>query len=182
MILPEPTNEPNGSGYGLRALTWANQWVKLLWIWLAWFYLSQPMSQIVRDMAGAILPEPTNEPNSSRYGLCVLTWANQVSKLFRIWLACSYLSQPTSRIVLDMACVILPEPTNEPNGWDLWLTAIHDCQSLLRNFFLSAYKILGIKMSFRKSVTFLKRNKVLTCSTGTTHLAMYALNYIKNSS
>jgi hypothetical protein len=102
--------------------------------------------------------------------------------MFWIWLACSYLSQPMSQIVLDIAFMILPEPTNEPNGWDFWLTAIHDCQSLLRNFFLSAYKILGIKMSFRKSVTFLKRNKVLTCSTGTTHLAMYALNYIKNSS
>jgi hypothetical protein len=100
------------------------------------------MSQNVLDMAGVILPEPTNEP-----------------KLFWIWLACSYLSQPMSQNVLDMACMILPEPTNEPNGWDFWLTAIHDCQSLLSNYFLSASIILGIKMFYRKSLIFFKRKQ-----------------------
>ncbi len=138
VLLPEPTNESNCSGYGLHALTWVNQWAKLFGIWLACSYLIQPIIQIVRDMAGVILPEPTNEPNSSRYGLLVLTWANQVSKLFRIvlawsylshqwaklfmvWLAWSNVSQPMSQIVLDMACRLLPELTNEPNcsGYNL---------------------------------------------------------------
>jgi hypothetical protein len=133
MILPEPTNEPNYSWYGLRDLTWANQWAKLFWIWLAGSYLSQTISEIVLDMACVILPEPTNEPNvldmacvllpeptnesnCSGYGLHALTWVNQWAKLFGIWLACSYLIQPIIQIVRDMAGVILPEPTNEPNS------------------------------------------------------------------
>jgi hypothetical protein len=115
-LLPEPNNKRNCSGYGLCDLTWANQWTKLFRIWLVWSYLSQPMSQIVLDMACVLLPEPTNESNCSGYGLHALTWVNQWAKLFGIWLACSYLIQPIIQIVRDMAGVILPEPTNEPNS------------------------------------------------------------------
>ncbi len=116
VLLPEPINESNCLGYGLRVLTIVNQWAKLFGIWLVWSYLSQPMSQIVLDIACVLLPEPTNEPNCSGYGWRDLTWANQWAKLFWIWLACSYLRQPMSQIVRDMAGVILPEPTNEPNS------------------------------------------------------------------
>jgi putative component of membrane protein insertase Oxa1/YidC/SpoIIIJ protein YidD len=115
VLLPEPTNEPNCSGYGLRALNLANQWAKLFWLWLACSYLSQLISQIVLDMAGVTLPEPTNEPNCSGYGWRDLTWANQWAKVFGIWLTCSYLGQSMNQIVLDMACMLLPEPTIEPN-------------------------------------------------------------------
>ncbi len=160
------------------------------------------MSQIVLDMACMLLPEPTNESNCSGYGLHALTWANQWVKLFEIWLACSYLSQPMSRNVLDMATVILPETTNESNGseyglrditwanqWAKWLGPLVDYDTWLpvppAHFFSPSDQNLGIKVSFRKSDSiflYRKQGSFLTCSTGTTHLAMYALNYTKNRS
>ncbi len=79
------------------------------------------MSQIVPDMACVFLHEPTKYPNCSRKCLHDLSWAHQWAKLFMVWLAWSNLSQPMSQTVLDMACVLLPEPTNEPKcsgyGW-----------------------------------------------------------------